>query len=324
MFNYTKEVIINDLGEIAVKDGELRIPYVANYKIKNILEGKVFVTYPEAEAKAKLTIKVPALADGKATIRLTLFLSTPNVELAEFGTPCWKDFGKPIVIEVMNEKDAAKNAARLREAIKLSAGEYLDVTGTGETVIVDPKKAWMTFQDVNLADFEFGADGVEVLGTQLTNKSEKDAATTDDIYIKPAKAPVGSAEWMVENLRFPTVPNRRYAALYADEAPIRGAMYTQFVFKYVARHNVPGGLSGVDQCVDSITSHVFYVLGDARIDGTVAKQFIGKLTTDAGFNTVPIDGVASTAPEVLMDAYKTGADAAKLAELETRVKALEG
>lgn len=320
MFNYTKEVIINNAEKVAVKDGELRIPHAANYKIKNILEGKVFVTYPEKEAKAKLTIKVPAFDTGKETIRLTLFLSTPNVELAEFGTPCWQDFGKPIVIEVKNEKKAVENAARLRKAIKLSAGEYLEVEdGSDATIVVNPKEAWLTFQDVTLVDFEFDADGVEIFGTELTNKSEKDAAISDDIYIKPAKVPVGSAEWMIENLRLPTVPNRRYAPLYADETPIRGEEYTQFVFKYVARHNVPGGLSGVDQCVDSITSHVFYVRGNAKTPDTQAKAFADLLVAGNGLTQVEITGVAADAVEVLMDAYKTGADAAKVSDLESKI-----
>ena len=310
MFNYTKEVIINNAEKVAVKDGELRIPRAANYKIKNILEGKVFVTYPEKEAKAKLTIKVPAFDSGKETIRLTLFLSTPNVELAEFGTPCWQDFGKPIVIEVKNEKKAVENAARLRKAIKLSAGEYLEVEdGSDATIVVNPKEVWLTFQDVTLADFEFDADGVEVFGTELTNKSEKDAAISDDIYIKPAKVPVGSAEWMIENLRLPTVPNRRYAPLYADETPIRGEEYTQFVFKYVARHNVPGGLSGVDQCVDSITSHVFYVR-----EGEVDKAF--KAAIDKVATAAPItgeEGSAKTAPVASMNPYSAGAEVADVA-----------
>ena len=55
----------------------------------------------------------------------------------------------------------------------------------------------------------------------------------------------------------------RYTPLYADEAPIAGATYTQYSFQYKVEKAAPGGLSGVNQLVSSITTHVFYVHSSA-------------------------------------------------------------
>ena len=51
----------------------------------------------------------------------------------------------------------------------------------------------------------------------------------------------------------------RYTPLYADEAPIEGVTYTQYSLQYEVKKAAPGGLSGVNQLVSSITTHVFYV-----------------------------------------------------------------
>ena len=51
----------------------------------------------------------------------------------------------------------------------------------------------------------------------------------------------------------------RYTPLYADEAPIEGVTYTQYSLQYKVEKAAPGGLSGVNQLVSSITTHVFYV-----------------------------------------------------------------
>ena len=77
-------------------------------------------------------------------MRLTLFLSTPDVELAEFGTPCWQDFGKPIIVEVAAKADVARVVA----AVKLAAGEYVDVEEKDKKVVITGKEKWMDFQDV--------------------------------------------------------------------------------------------------------------------------------------------------------------------------------
>ena len=82
--------------------------------------------------------------------------------------------------------------------------------------------------------------------------------------ITKGKAEFATAKWIVENLRFPSHPNRRYAPLYADEAPIAGTVYTEYSFEYRVKRSVPGGLSAVGQVADSIVRIVFYVAPAAQ------------------------------------------------------------
>lgn len=301
MFNYTKEVIINEIDKYKFLGGqtgtvtELRIPRVANYKKEFILDGKYYRTEPVSGAAGKVTITLPTGITGADIMRLTLFLSTPDVELAEFGTPCWQDFGKPIIVEVAAKADVARVVA----AVKLAAGEYVDVQEEEEKVVITGKEKWMDFQDV----------AVVLLKVEDNKETEVEPTTAAKVDITHAIAEFGTAEWIDHTLRFPSAPNRRYSPLFADELPVRGAKYVQYVFKYIARHNVPGGLSGVDQCVDSITSHVFYVR-EGEVDEAF-KKAIDKVATAAPITGE--EGSAKTAPVASMNPYSAGAQAADVA-----------
>ena len=123
MFNYTKEVIINDPTIIVKGDGNngLGVGVVAvkrggNYKISNI-NGKIFKTAGHAGTKAKVAI-LPAALETADVARLTIYLSTPGTEFVEFGSPNWQEFGKPYIIETK-----ATTAAELASAIKLALNE---------------------------------------------------------------------------------------------------------------------------------------------------------------------------------------------------------
>jgi hypothetical protein len=77
-------------------------------------------------------------------------------------------------------------------------------------------------------------------------------------------APFATAEWLVENLRFPSYPNVRYAAKNSDEYPVAGEVYDQVSFQYAVERPGLGGLSAVGQKVESVTTHVLYIKkGDA-------------------------------------------------------------
>lgn len=282
MFNYTKEVIINDASGVTFANGEIRIPRAANYKAVKILDKKIYKTAPVVGSAGKVKITLPTGITKGDIIRITMFLSTPGVELAEFGTPCWQDFGKPLVIEVSAKADAARVAA----AIKLAAGEYVTATVDSGAVVVEGKEKWMDFQDVDVKVIEL-----------LENDEVAGVVTTDaKVDLTAAVAEFGTAEWIDHTLRFPTAPNRRYSPLFADELPVRGGKYYQYVFKYIARHNVPGGLSGVDQCVDSITAHIFFVKDDQ-------VTAFDKVLTQAGITPTLIADYKANLEELSMNPY---------------------
>lgn len=259
MFNYTKEVIINDPSVIVagssvngLGEGVVAVKRGGNYVLSNI-EGKIFKTEGHKGTKAKVTITPVALGTADVA-RLTIYLSTPGTEFVEFGSPNWQEFGKPYIVET-----TAGDAAGLVAAIKLALNEdnaHFSVKVNDTKVELEAAETWMDFAEVNydLVTFADCSDcPKETVESKATN-----------VEITHGKSEFATAKWIVENLRFPSHPNLRYAPLYADEAPVAGTVYTEYSFEYKVKRSVPGGLSAVGQVADSIVRIVFYVAPGAQ------------------------------------------------------------
>lgn len=259
MFNYTKEVIINDPAIIiagtssnGLGEGVVAIKRGGNYKIENI-EGKIYKTAGHTGTKAKAVITPAALGTADVA-RLTIYLSTPGTEFVEFGSPNWQEFGKPYIVET-----TAEDAAGLAAAIKLALNEdnaHFSVKVNDSKVELEAAETWMDFAEVNY-DLVTFADCSDCAKETVESKAA-------NVAITKGKTEFATAKWIVENLRFPSHPNLRYAPLYADEAPVAGTVYTEYSFEYKVKRSVPGGLSAVGQVADSIVRIVFYVAPGAQ------------------------------------------------------------
>lgn len=259
MFNYTNEVIINDPAIIVagtslngLGEGVVAIKRGGNYVIDNI-EGKIFKTVGHTGTKAKAVI-TPAPLGTADVARLTIYLSTPGTEFVEFGSPSWQEFGKPYIVETK-----AETAEGLAAAIKLALNEdnaHFSVKVNESKVELEVAETWMDFAEVNY-DLVTFADCSDCSTETIESKAANVAITN-------GKAEFATAKWIVENLRFPSHPNLRYAPLYADEAPVAGTVYTEYSFEYRVKRSVPGGLSAVGQVADSIVRIVFYVAPAAQ------------------------------------------------------------
>lgn len=259
MFNYTKEVIINDpaiiiagTSENGLGEGVVAIKRGGNYKIENI-EGKIYKTAGHTGTKAKAVITPAALGTADVA-RLTIYLSTPGTEFVEFGSPNWQEFGKPYIVET-----TAGDAAGLAAAIKLALNEdnaHFSVKVNDTKVELEVAETWMDFAEVNY-DLVTFADCSDCPKETVESKAA-------NVEITHGKTEFATAKWIVENLRFPSHPNLRYAPLYADEAPVAGTVYTEYSFEYKVKRSVPGGLSAVGQVADSIVRIVFYVAPGAQ------------------------------------------------------------
>lgn len=262
MFNYTKEVIINDPAVIIKGDstngidtGVVAIKRGGNYKIENIEGKKIYKTVGSEGTKAKVTI-TPAALENADVARLTIYLSTPGTEFVEFGSPSWQEFGKPYIVET-----TATDAAGLTAAIKLALNEdnaHFSVKVNDTKVELEAAETWMDFAEVNY-DLVTFADCSDCPKETIVSKT-----ATNVGEITHGKTEFATAKWIVENLRFPSHPNLRYAPLYADEAPVAGTTYTEYSFEYRVKRSVPGGLSAVGQVADSIVRIVFYVAPAAQ------------------------------------------------------------
>lgn len=280
MFNYIHESIINNADNIKAKDGRVCIKRVGEYVVANIV-GKIMKTAGRTGVPGSASFDIPEVAAGNL-LRITMFISTPKDAFAEFAMPFWQEFGRPFVIET-----AAKSADAVVDAIRLSlntGGKYFKVENKhtdspdGGTTLA---KDTITIK-LNDSFLDFSEFNVDVITPQSDGADEK-IVKSAEVTITHSVDEFATATWIRENLRFPSGPNMRYTPLYADEAPIAGATYTQYSLQYEVKKAAPGGLSGVNQLVSSITTHVFYVhhnavsafetaFGSDKIDSTTDNK----------------------------------------------------
>lgn len=247
MFNYIHETIVNEAARIHTdKEGFLIIERGGNYDLSKIYQNKVYVSKAVDGKPAKAVFTWTAAPSTGKLMRITIFLSTPSTEFAEFAMPNWHEFGKPFVIETK-----ANSAQVVADAINLSQSEgnkLFTATVSTNTITLETTEDFLDFSEVNVATFKPASEGNdEVVDEGLT------------VTITHSSREFGTAKWIRENLRFPSGPNMRYTPLYADEAPIAGSKYNQYSFGYKVERAVPGGLSGVNQIVEGISTQVIYV-----------------------------------------------------------------
>lgn len=217
---------------------------------------------------------------GVGTYQLSMFvkLLDPHA-LYEFGYPNYKTFGRHILVgfDVLPGEQAADVAAKVYESLDMAIRREellvggLDESGDdpivaefaeGDTVVAIRANHYaLRFDTVGLALYdETVCDSCigEYLPTIdiFTNKDdEKNAAEV----VVDGVEPFATGQWLIENLRFPTYPNIRWAAVGEEDRPVPGQVYVQYSFAYDSPRPQFGGLSGVGQKVEAVTRHIYYV-----------------------------------------------------------------
>lgn len=281
MLQYTHETILHGIDKVSVETN-VENPYTGVEKVNKLvirrageyysdcINGKVYVTEGKVGKPGKMTLDFanvftgsddPATADNEAIksglYQLQFRVKTPEQFFAEYASPNWQVFGKPMFIgfeidDVM-AADSEKAAAHIYECVRLAVpegNEFIKVSLDGTKVVVDATSDYMTFDKVYLEKYDETACD-SCLGEY--SKVAFEAEIEDNVL------PFATADWLVENLRFPTYPNIRYASPFADERPKTGEIYTQFSFSYQSPRPSLGGLSGVGQGMTAVTRHIYYV-----------------------------------------------------------------
>ena len=126
-------------------------------------------------------------------------------------------------------------------------------------------------------------------GTTVTSENKKvvDGEKVDlednEVAVLPGLEAFCDYNWIMHNLRLPTAANTNFWSFTKQqgELPAVGQVYTQFIITMCKdRDGIAGGVVG--QRATSVTTHVFYVAGDASVSGTPAYNFntvIGNLGT---------------------------------------------
>ena len=215
--------------------------------------------------------------------------------------------GKPLYLEFIikeGETDgtaAAKRAvSNARKYLTFTAQEnLLDIEADGSKVKITAvngyqviKKAVLQKYDVNakqidccategdFVDYITGipavyttdATGKVIAGTQYMDESGTltDYVETLNTPIIPGMEAFGDYNWMIHNLRLPTLANTYFWAVTKSEMPALGLTYDQFIITLCKdRDGIAGEVVG--QRATSVTNHIIYV------NSAKAEEFAGYL-----------------------------------------------
>ena len=134
----------------------------------------------------------------------------------------------------------------------------------------------------------------------LDEAGEEKELGSDQIAILPGLEAFGDYNWIIHNLRLPTAANTGFwsPAKQADELPIVGQVYTQFIITMcVDRDGIAGQVVG--NRATSVTTHVLYVAGKYTQSGTPAYTVYTKL------NALKGSAIATTADTKLVNPFGT-------------------
>lgn len=119
--------------------------------------------------------------------------------------------------------------------------------------------------------------GEVTVGTQTLDMDGLRDLEDNEVAIEPGLEAFGDYNWIIHNLRLPTLANTYFWAVTKSEMPVVGGNYTQFIIRVCIERDGIGG-EVVGQRATSVTNHVLYVLDQGNNVDTV-KSILSNLVT---------------------------------------------
>lgn len=339
MFQYTHELVLNNFDSNSFvwdsTNSVLTIKRGGEYKKKFVQNGVIYKTAPVAGALDKWTLDVSKLnLESGKNYALSIFVKLVDPHaLFEYGYPNYNSFGKQVLVDFVSSGTASTDAATILDSILPQIMEndltFLHDGGSSSTnVVLEVGHYGLRIDSMSLATYDPSTCD-SCIGEYLEAKGIIDHGAVVSLWGTGAQAaathtttgvdPFATGEWLIENLRFPSYPNIRWAAIGESNRPIPGESYTMFSFAYESPRPGLGGLSGVGQKLEAVTRHIYYVRGNASTSGTPAYAFasaianIGSVIDSSSANPIGNEvsvneAVASAAADVA--AIKTAASSA--------------
>lgn len=288
MFDFQKEVILNNLDNVEVFDDKgIRVDGML-YKKEYIQP--VYETAPEDAEKARLGIDLNAVNTAATTegsirhVQFVLELGLDNDYRGDFGSALYY-FRKPVVVnldvDTLTDTDtvvkAFKKASVSDEKLFTVVTKGTDmVAGASLTLVMND--CYITVRKAEAVGYycadSCNGEGMEqpVLLKDLKNAKIGESGSEKPAYISNVIG-FGTYDYMIHNLRLPTNANWRFTSPAASEMPRVGGKYTQYSFEYTVPRRL-GGLSVAGQKTASTTIHTFFVLNDETKNGKNFKALL--------------------------------------------------
>lgn len=297
--------------ELRIGNTRFNAANVLDIQVKNhTVENLAKVEFDLATVISLVTADDKDVQEGSYRIALYLGLSMSSQEAFYANDLLYK--GKPLYIEF--PVYAADTAAVIANRIVKIANKYmlfmaqekiLDVTADEGKVTFEAvngyqviKKAAIQKYDPNAKQIDCcnnNGDFIDIMvgvpvtyttdpttgevtvGEKTLDGDELRDLADNEVAIEPGLEAFGDYNWMVHNLRLPTLANTYFWAVTKSEMPVVGGEYTQFIIRMcVERDGIAGEIVG--ERAKSVTTHVLYVLDQGNNVSTV-KTELAKLTT---------------------------------------------
>lgn len=247
------------------KEETFRVLRCADYVKSAVKDGKIYKTFGNKGKVAQVEFNLNSINSVPGQYRILIDISLEGRYYSDYKYP-WSEFHKPIMVE-FNVPESS-DLGTLTNTVVAALKKYVPSdykyavsvkkdSGKVQVMCTDP------YQIIKSAKIQKVTESGCYEGCSDCEYVDTDAEVT----ITKNVAPFATGEWLVENLRFPTYPNLRYASVNDDEKPIPGATYVQYAFEYVSPRRGLTGQGTVGQMLTSVTHHVFYVLD------SLASQF---------------------------------------------------
>ena len=167
----------------------------------------------------------------------------------------------------------------------------VDVEGT--KVVITGIDEYQRFERVDVEEYVKGEAPMfgtyEVVKSAMTEAHKEDPEYDENFTIEQGVEGFGTYQWILKNLRLPTAARTSWTAINADEVPIIGAKYNEYIIRYCVNRGIMGG-DAVGEVTKSLTTHVFYVNQNVSAEFEAALAIIAPKD---GIETVPADDTAT-------------------------------
>lgn len=306
MFQFTTTTVINsnvdyttNLPLWSTQDAEGDVPASINIKrhLKFLQPNVLGISYaPYTEAKVPTASLDLSGLDIDTTVdnllRIALYIRLSDSANSYYANDLVFK-GRPFYIEFVWKKGAAATdvALQVKKMVKkfmlaVYEKDLVKVDVDGSKVIIKGVDEYQRFTRVDIEQY-VDKDTCPVFGEFVVIKSAfpplpKGAEAEDypevdpNFSIEQGVEGFGTYQYVLKNLRLPTAARLSYGAVNADEAPILGAKYDEFIIHYCVNRGVMGG-DAVGEATKSITTHVFYVNQAVSADFKEAIKSLGDI-----------------------------------------------
>lgn len=302
--------------EVRIGNTRFNKANVLDIQMKNhTVENLAKVEFDIAKLIELITKDGKDVQDGDYRITLYIGLSMNSQEAFYSNALIYK--GKPFYIEFSikasdTPADVTKRIKKIAERYMLLVTEerILNITDDDTKIIIEGVNGYQQIKKASIQKYDPNAKQIDccnnngdyidiITGVPVTYITDEDGTVTVDdktldfdgprsladneVGIEPGLEAFCDYNWIMHNLRLPTLANTNYWSPTKGELPVVGGTYTQFIIRLcVDRDGIAGGIVG--QRATSVTTHVLYVLDQGDNVATLKaelEKLVNAFKTDA-------------------------------------------